>query len=138
MASLSSSLCATDSFITSTLQKFSFRNIKLNDIATKNLELFKWNNVLTDLVISPSSMSVVAGAGAGRGDDDSDGGSGLVDDASTLNDRPIMLSTSAIYYLPHAYDCCPEDPMVSPSRAIALVGRAIQRQSDNRHHLFNT
>ena len=40
-----------------------------------------------------------------------------------------------IVYLLHAYDYCPNDPMVCICLAIASIGRAMQRQSDNRHHL---
>ena len=39
-------------------------------------------------------------------------------------------------YLLQAYDYAPDDPMVCLSLAIASVGRAMQRQSDNRHHLI--
>lgn len=97
MSSLSSGLRATDSFITSTLQKFFFREIKLNDVASKNPELLKWNNALKrwapTVSLSSSSLSTgaVAGAGTGgRGDEDSDGGAG--DDASSGSntDRPVM------------------------------------------------
>jgi len=42
---------------------------------------------------------------------------------------------SAIFYLLHAYDYYPDDPMICLCLAIASVGRAMQRQSDNRHHL---
>jgi len=42
---------------------------------------------------------------------------------------------SAIFYLLHAYDYCPNDPMICLGLAIASMGRAMQRQSDNRHHL---
>lgn len=38
-------------------------------------------------------------------------------------------------YLLHAYDYCPDDAMVCLSLAIACMGRAMQRQADNRHHL---
>ena len=39
-------------------------------------------------------------------------------------------------YLLQAYDYAPNDPLVCLSLAIASVGRAMQRQSDNRHHLI--
>ncbi|KDQ49967.1 hypothetical protein JAAARDRAFT_42458 [Jaapia argillacea MUCL 33604] len=42
---------------------------------------------------------------------------------------------SAIFYLLHAYDYCPNDPAICLSLAIASLGRAMQRQADNRHHL---
>ncbi|KAF8815238.1 hypothetical protein BYT27DRAFT_7214629 [Phlegmacium glaucopus] len=41
---------------------------------------------------------------------------------------------SAIFHLLHAYDYCPDDRMIL-CLAIASAGRAMQRQSDNRHHL---
>jgi len=40
-----------------------------------------------------------------------------------------------IVYLLHAYDYCSDDPMICLCLAIASAGRAMQRQSDNRHHL---
>ena len=43
MASLASGLRVTDSFITSTLQKHLFREMKLSDTAVKNPEILKWN-----------------------------------------------------------------------------------------------
>jgi general transcription factor 3C polypeptide 3 (transcription factor C subunit 4) len=38
-------------------------------------------------------------------------------------------------YLLHAYDYCPQDPVICLTLGIAYLGRAMQRQSDNRHHL---
>lgn len=43
MASLASGLKVTDSFITSTLQKHLFREMKLSDTAVKNPDILKWN-----------------------------------------------------------------------------------------------
>lgn len=40
-----------------------------------------------------------------------------------------------LVYLLLAYDYCPDDPMICLCLAIASIGRAMQRQSDNRHHL---
>ena len=39
-------------------------------------------------------------------------------------------------YLLHAFDYFPDDPVICLSLAIASVGRAMQRQADNRHHLI--
>lgn len=39
-------------------------------------------------------------------------------------------------YLLHAYEYCEVDPMICLCLAIASVGRAMQRQADNRHHLI--
>lgn len=44
-------------------------------------------------------------------------------------------SRHAVYLL-HAYDYCPHDPMICLCLAIASMGRAMQRQADNRHHLI--
>lgn len=41
-----------------------------------------------------------------------------------------------VVYLLHAYDYCPHDPVICLSLAIASIGRAMQRQADNRHHLI--
>lgn len=43
LASLSSGFVPTDSFITSTLQKHLFREMKLSDTAVKHPETLKWN-----------------------------------------------------------------------------------------------
>jgi len=43
MASLASGLRPTDAFITSTLQKHLFREMKLSDTAVKNPEVLRWN-----------------------------------------------------------------------------------------------
>jgi general transcription factor 3C polypeptide 3 (transcription factor C subunit 4) len=42
MASLASGLKVTDLFITSTLQKHFFREMKLSDTAVKNPDILKW------------------------------------------------------------------------------------------------
>ncbi|KAG8991648.1 transcription factor TFIIIC subunit tfc4 [Tulasnella sp. JGI-2019a] len=43
---------------------------------------------------------------------------------------------SALFYLYQAYDLQPNDPVVCLSLAVASVARAMQRQSDNRHHMI--
>ncbi|KAJ4480918.1 hypothetical protein J3R30DRAFT_3462311 [Lentinula aciculospora] len=173
LASLSSGLRPTDSFITSTLQKFFFREMKLSDVAVKDSGLLKWNVALKRWApILPSTLSSGGRKDRDRdrdkdkdkdgedeiGGEDSDGGGGGTgenDIASLINrpalptkDNPLTVAIygqmciaaksyqSAIFYLLHAYDYCPEDPMIALSLAIASVGRAMQRQSDNRHHLI--
>ncbi|KAF8824593.1 hypothetical protein HHX47_DHR8000441 [Lentinula edodes] len=109
LASLSSGLRPTDSFITSTLQKFFFREMKLSDVAVKDPELLKWNVALKRWApINPSTLS-----SGGRknwdtdrdkdkdndkdgaddlGEEDSDvGGGGTAEnDTVSSNDRPIL------------------------------------------------
>ncbi|KAG8882395.1 transcription factor TFIIIC subunit tfc4 [Tulasnella sp. 331] len=43
---------------------------------------------------------------------------------------------SALFYLYQAYDLQPNDPVVCLSLAVASISRAMQRQSDNRHHMI--
>ena len=47
----------------------------------------------------------------------------------------MLIVFTVVVYLLHAYDYCPDDPMICLCLAIASAGRAMQRQSDNRHHL---
>ncbi len=48
----------------------------------------------------------------------------------------IFCSMILTVYLLHAYDYCPHDPLICLCLAIASIGRAMQRQADNRHHLI--
>ena len=41
-----------------------------------------------------------------------------------------------IVYLLHAFAYCPHDPLICLCLAVASIGRAMQRQADNRHHLI--
>jgi len=41
----------------------------------------------------------------------------------------------SIYYLLHAFDLYPNDPLVLLSLCVASLGRAMQRQADNRNYL---
>ncbi|KAJ7594254.1 hypothetical protein C8J56DRAFT_926291 [Mycena floridula] len=150
LASLSSGLRPTDSFITSTFQKHIFREVKMADAAVTAPATLKW--VSSNKRWAP----VVAGK---IGDMDLDGANDEeVDDGDpTTVDRPEIPTThnpvimtfygqmciaaksyqSAIFYLLHSYDYCPDDPVICLSLAIASIGRAMQRQADNRHHLIS-
>lgn len=44
--------------------------------------------------------------------------------------------TNELVYLLHGYDYCPEDPMICLCLALSSLGRAMQRQVDNRNHLI--
>lgn len=158
MACLSSGLRPTDSFITSTLQKHLFREMKLADTAVKSPEVLKWNPL--NKRYAPTAQSGKAEDGAEEDGDDGvpdqggDQESGATATAGSLNvpeiptkHNPVIVAIygqiciaaksyqSAIFYLLHAYDYCPDDPMICLCLAIASIGRAMQRQSDNRHHL---
>ncbi|KAF8153752.1 hypothetical protein B0H34DRAFT_65394 [Crassisporium funariophilum] len=158
MASLASGLRLTDAFITSTLQKHLFREMKLSDTAVKNPEILKWNRLNKRYAATGQSKSAEADEG---GEDDADEQEhGSIDaELPSSNDKsappdipkkenPVIITIygqiciaaksyqSAIFYLLHAYDYYPDDPMLCLCLAIASIGRAMQRQSDNRHHLI--
>ena len=180
LAALSSGLRPTDAFITSTLQKHLFREMKLGDTAVKTPELLKWNALNRRWA---PSLGVKL-EGAEEGEDGEDGGGGEAPSAAGMGEKdgpaagtgaileiptknnPIIIAIYGqiciaaksyqsaicescpnvhyarsllivlIVYLLHAYDYCPNDPMVCLCLAIASIGRAMQRQSDNRHHLI--
>ncbi|KAH7882558.1 hypothetical protein F5I97DRAFT_1906074 [Phlebopus sp. FC_14] len=155
MSSLASGLRATDSFISSTLQKHMLRELRLSDGAVKTPELLKWNNssrryhLITAKATDDDDTAKVADAleDEGEGADDADPTSIKKSIRLPTKNNPMPVTLygqlclaaksyqSAIFYLLHAYDYCPEDPMICLSLGISSLGRAMQRQSDNRHHL---
>ncbi|KAF9032358.1 hypothetical protein BJ165DRAFT_1535052 [Panaeolus papilionaceus] len=161
LASLASGLKLTDNFITSTLQKHLFREMKLSDTAVKNPGILRWNGLNRRYAATATS-----GAAGKKKNEDGDeeeeddetpaptGGATAtatanVDGAPRIPTKgnPVIVAIygqicvaaksyqSAIFYLLHAYDYYPNDPMICLCLAIASIGRAMQRQSDNRHHL---
>ncbi|KIJ97070.1 hypothetical protein K443DRAFT_10140 [Laccaria amethystina LaAM-08-1] len=158
IACLSSGLRPTDAFITSTLQKHLFREMKLADTAVKSPEVLKWNPLNKRYAPTAQSGKLEDGAeedgDEGVPDQGGDQETGATATAGSLNlpemptkHNPVIVAIygqiciaaksyqSAIFYLLHAYDYCPDDPMICLCLAIASIGRAMQRQSDNRHHL---
>ncbi|KIY61656.1 TPR-like protein [Cylindrobasidium torrendii FP15055 ss-10] len=148
IASLASGLLPTDAYITSTLQKHLFRETKLADSAVQAPDSLKYN-------INSRRYAAIATV---KQDDDDDAdvdnlAVGLEREkyhiAPPLPNKPNPITVavygqvcvaaksyqSALFYLLHAYDYCPQDPMVCLSLAIASIGRAMQRQADNRHFL---
>ncbi|KAF9034901.1 hypothetical protein BJ165DRAFT_1409787 [Panaeolus papilionaceus] len=76
---------------------------------------------------------------------DSDGGCGWCtqhsderDSRDRCDDVQVYIAAknyqSAMFYLLHAYDYYPDDPLICRWLAIASIGRAMQRQSHSRHH----
>ncbi|GBE87309.1 TPR-like protein [Sparassis crispa] len=150
VASLGGGLHATDAFLASTLTKHLQRELKLADAAVKNKDVLKWNNTLHRYGLGSASSKVDA--------DDVDDEDDIPAEISPADseksrrmptkDNPIGVAIygqiclaaksyqSALFYLLHAYDYCPDDPMICLCAAIASLGRAMQRQSDNRHHLI--
>ncbi|KAG9007114.1 transcription factor TFIIIC subunit tfc4 [Tulasnella sp. 427] len=68
--------------------------------------------------------------------------------SKATKDSPILLALygqlsscaksyqSALFYLYQAYDLQPDDPIICLCLAVASASRAMQRQSDNRHHMI--
>ncbi|KAH9969571.1 TPR-like protein [Russula dissimulans] len=147
-ACLASGYRATDAFIASTLQKHLFREMRLYDTAVHNKDALKWNTIPRRWGMNKS------GGEADEGVDDEPNLEGVEGDEKNpapqlpTKDNPAIFALyghiclagksyqSAIFYLLHAYDYCPNDPMICLGLAISSMGRAMQRQSDNRHHLI--
>ncbi|KZP20521.1 TPR-like protein [Athelia psychrophila] len=157
VASLASGWRPAEAFILSTLQKFLLRELRLNEAAVKTPEALRY--------ITHSRRYIVKTEKADNGDDgvDAEDDAVLDDDADASSlpgkhnpgaditiptkHNPAALAVygqisigvrsyqTAIYYLLQAYDHAPEDPMICLNLAIASIGRSMQRQADNRHHL---
>ena len=164
-ACLASGYRATDAFIASTLQKHLFREMRLYDTAAHNKDALKWNAIPRRWGMNKSGEAdeVVDEEPNPEGVDGDE--KNPVPQIPT-KDNPAIFALyghiclagksyqSAIcacsfvivlghgvdrhlsVYLLHAYDYCPNDPMICLGLAISSMGRAMQRQSDNRHHLI--
>ncbi|KAI0945905.1 hypothetical protein AcV7_010019 [Taiwanofungus camphoratus] len=158
LAALGSGLHATDSFLASTLSKHLLREVRLADAAIKNKDALRWNPTLRRYGL-PSAPTNKGGENDDAVDDEDEAtreGSPTATEKEFVLDKtnlptksnPINIALygqiclaarsyqSALFYLLHAYDYCPYDPMICICLAIASFGRAMQRQSDNRHHLI--
>ncbi|KAH9893442.1 TPR-like protein [Cubamyces lactineus] len=149
LSSLGSGLHATDAFLVSTLSKHLLRETRLADAAVRDPESLRYNT-------AQRRYGLVGTSGKGDPDDVQDDEDEVEAPAITelekakLPTKPnplnvavygqILLAAksyqSALFYLLQAYDYAPDDPLVCLCLAIASIGRAMQRQSDNRHHLI--
>lgn len=152
LGSLGNGLHATDAFVASTLTKHMLREIRSVDTALKSPESLRWNPTLRRYGIGTTSGENNDGD---EGDADKDEAEATTA-AGQSNEQPKLPSKSnpiivalygqlclalksyqsALFYLLHAYDFCPHDPLICLCLAIASIGRAMQRQADNRHHLI--
>ncbi|KAI9062521.1 TPR-like protein [Trametes sanguinea] len=149
LSSLGSGLKATDAFLVSTLSKHLLRETRLADAAVKDPDSLRYNTTQRRYGLAGSSGK--ADADDLPEDDDEVEAAGITElERAKLPTKPnplnvavygqILLAAksyqSALFYLLQAYDYAPDDPLVCLCLAIASVGRAMQRQSDNRHHLI--
>ncbi|KAF9039747.1 hypothetical protein BJ165DRAFT_1530795 [Panaeolus papilionaceus] len=152
LASLASVLKLTHSFITSTLQEYFFREMKLPDTSMKNLRILRWNGLNGQY----AATATTPGAAGRRRNED--GGEEKDDDGMpaprqwriwmahlgfrqkkillSLRDmgRFLWLQSIMCLHLIHAYDSYPNNLMICFCLAIASIGWAMQHQYDNRHH----
>ncbi|KAF8575754.1 TPR-like protein [Ramaria rubella] len=152
LAALASGLLSVDAFIDSRLQKHISREVRLIDSVVKGKEV-RWN--------PHTRRYTQVGTEEGEKDDGKDEAdeapeetgpaSGLVENAipqKPTKNNPIMVCIygqlcvaarsyqSGIFYLLHAYEYQPNDPVICLSLALAYLGRAMQRQADNRHYMI--
>ncbi|RDX56401.1 TPR-like protein [Lentinus brumalis] len=146
VSSLGSGLRATDAFLVSTLSKHLLRECRLADAAVREPDSLRFNNAQRRWNFPGSSGK----ADPDEEDEDVEAPAVAEVEKSRLPTKPnpvnvatygqILLAAksyqSALFYLLQAYDYVPDDPLVCLSLAIASIGRAMQRQSDNRHHLI--
>jgi len=150
LACLASGLHQTDAFIASPFQKHMLREVKFADLAINHREQLRWNPHKRRFGVSGGSKTAE--------DDDDDAGEEHAGDEESqqvmdlpkppTKPNPNILALygqfcitaksyqSAIFYLLQAYEHCPCDPVICLCLAISSVGRAMQRQADNRHHLI--
>ncbi|KAI9463423.1 hypothetical protein HD554DRAFT_1309138 [Boletus coccyginus] len=124
LSSLASGLRPTDSLISSTLQKHMLREELMRPKTTPKMPVTRSTLPLrvtrnrcgcqrrTTHFLSP-----------------------CMDSCAALQPRAIR---ARYFYLLHAYDYCQEDPIICICICLALssLGRAMQRQADNRNHLI--
>ncbi|KAG9091420.1 transcription factor TFIIIC subunit tfc4 [Ceratobasidium sp. 370] len=150
LASLGGGLTAAEAFVDSALQKFLFREMTLFERAAKG---------------EPASFVGGGrnrwDFGSGKGDNEDEGevdppgpaktsASAAASNPSPVlptKESPVYISAygqisggtrsyqTEIYYLFKAYDLEPNDPVICLSLGTACIGRAMQRQADNRNHM---
>ncbi|KDN41099.1 hypothetical protein RSAG8_07653, partial [Rhizoctonia solani AG-8 WAC10335] len=149
LGSLGGGITAAEAFVDSALQKYFFREMVQFDRAAKG----------------EPAVFVGGGRnrwdfGKGGNDEDDEGAGPSIKGSSTAgpnvsNPHPVLPTKEspayataygqismgtrsyqgAIYYLLKAYDMTPNDPVICLSLGTPCIGRAMQRQADNRNHM---
>ncbi|TDL19819.1 TPR-like protein [Rickenella mellea] len=153
LASLASGLPSTDLFITSTFQKQLFREMKLTDAAVKgkNIQWMAGSRRYAP-VSGGKDKDVDEDVEAGGGEDEEQMREDVMEKFAKpekpTKDNPVTVTIygqtcnavksyqSALYYLLFGYEYCRIDPVICLSLAVASIGRAMQRQADNRNYLI--
>ncbi|KAJ7087686.1 hypothetical protein B0H15DRAFT_982935, partial [Mycena belliarum] len=155
MAAFGSGLRPTDAFVGAAFQKYLHREMRLFDAAANNPDSLVWSQTgkRFSLKGTPNDPDPEDQEGAGPEQAEMPVSKGrrkqqpprLPEIATTPN--PVVVALygqislvtksyqSAIFYLLMAYDHCQEDPMISICITVASLGRLVQRQCDNKHHL---
>lgn len=166
LASLGSGLRATDGFLVSTLSKHLLRETRLAHAAVNQPDVLRYNTTLNRWGLPGTSGKTEGDDAGEDEEDDGPVPAEPAKEREKLpmKNNPVNVAVygqillaaksyqSAIctclvrmaghvlivgtVYLLHAYDYAPDDPLICLTLAIASVGRAMQRQSDNRHHLI--
>ncbi|GJJ15577.1 hypothetical protein Clacol_009855 [Clathrus columnatus] len=138
LACLASGMLSVDAFIDPRLQKHLSREVRLSHAVVDGKEV-KWNPHVRRYHLT--------GADEGEEHEDMNTEQTTIPDKPTKN-NPVLICIygqlcvaaksyqSAIFYLLHAYEYQPKDPVICLSLAIAYLGRAMQRQADNRHYMI--
>ncbi|ELU36749.1 TPR_2 domain-containing protein [Rhizoctonia solani AG-1 IA] len=153
LASLGGGITAAEAFVDSALQKYFFREMIQFERAAKGEPAV--------FVGGGRNRWDFGNGKSGNDEDDGEGtgpsakGSGPSASANASNPHPVLPTKesptyvtaygqisggtrsyqSAIYYLLKAYDMAPNDPVICLSLGAACIGRAMQRQADNRNHM---
>ncbi|KAJ7734190.1 hypothetical protein DFH07DRAFT_129989 [Mycena maculata] len=154
MASIGSGLRPTDAFVATAFQKYLHREMRLLDAAANSPESLVWSQQGKRFSLNSVDAETDAEEVQEEGQEErkpvvstrKKQRPRLPDIAKAHN--PVIVALygqmclvtksfqSAIFYLLMAYDYCQEDPMISICITVASLGRAVQRQCDNRHHLI--
>ncbi|KAG2040882.1 TPR-like protein [Suillus americanus] len=150
LVSLASGHRPTDSFVSSTLQKHVLRELRLHDASVKTPELMKWNVVGRKYNLSssgkeePSKVEEEVDEEAEiPGPMESNATEKTAIQMPTKNNPIIVTLYGQMSLAAKSYQSAicksvslSRNPVVCLSLAIASLGRAMQRQSDNRHHMI--
>ncbi|KAJ6590475.1 TPR-like protein [Mycena vulgaris] len=144
LAAIASGGESTDAFIIHPLQSVVRRELKFSRIVAECPERIIWTSRVKRFTILPVSQTDEPNEEEDIETDDS------IEDLHRLPEakyNPVITSLyaqmflmtktyqKALFFLLHAYELSPDDPMICLCLAIASIGRAMQRTADNRHHL---